>query len=384
MYFSFLSDRIFAYVESKSGDGINVVLLTSEGMICSCAGFHYRGRCSHSISVLKELLNDHLEDYKKIIFEEKKMRVIKSDINRLDELMGGGMPIGILVGFHGSPQTGKTTLMAQLSVNVLLHKSVEGKTNANALFIDLEGGLADILDMWREDWSKRYGINLGIISYALDMEAWHADPGPDIPLKLKFEDKKKYNLIVIRVTNLEEFALIHGRQIRISRGKKTPKSNVFEDNASGKIEIIPMKSWSEFKDVLATPIGRWVNKHNVVSIVYDSFSAPFTGEFTNLNQSYPGRSAAEGIILNQAQSLAEKRDLVVMCAHHTTRDPSSYAGGVPTGGKMVGHNFKFVYYIKKGNTAKNKGSRIVSRSRHPRGSFGEVMLTITNTGFIDA
>ncbi|MHA1303892.1 MAG: AAA family ATPase [Candidatus Heimdallarchaeaceae archaeon] len=70
--------------------------------------------------------------------EEKNKKLISTGSKRLDELLGGGVPLGTFVEFYGAPQSGKTQICYTISAHTLLPEEYGG-LNAGILWLDTEG-----------------------------------------------------------------------------------------------------------------------------------------------------------------------------------------------------------------------------------------------------
>jgi RAD51-like protein 2 len=63
---------------------------------------------------------------------------VPSSIRAMDELLGGGVPVGKITEFCGAPGLGKTQLGIQLAVNAHLPTFMDGP-NGHCIYIDTEG-----------------------------------------------------------------------------------------------------------------------------------------------------------------------------------------------------------------------------------------------------
>ena len=61
------------------------------------------------------------------------MQTISTGLQKLDEFLGGGIPVGVIVDIFGRNGTGKTQLLLQLSINSI-------KNDGNVLYLDTTGG----------------------------------------------------------------------------------------------------------------------------------------------------------------------------------------------------------------------------------------------------
>jgi len=59
--------------------------------------------------------------------------MISTSLEKLDEFLRGGIPVGVIVDIFGANGTGKTQLLLQLSINSI-------KNGGNVLFLDTTGG----------------------------------------------------------------------------------------------------------------------------------------------------------------------------------------------------------------------------------------------------
>jgi len=61
------------------------------------------------------------------------MQMISTGLQKLDEFLRGGIPVGVIVDIFGGNGTGKTQLLLQLSINSI-------KNGGNVLYLDTTGG----------------------------------------------------------------------------------------------------------------------------------------------------------------------------------------------------------------------------------------------------
>ena len=106
-----------------------------------------------------------------------------------------------------------------------------------------------------------------------------------------------------------------------------------------KFAVIP-----EFKD---SPVGKFVESHNIGMIVYDSITMP-NQIFISGQLNFPGRDQAQGLWFGQLQDAAKLHDMVILASTHITKDDTNkYDTGKAEGGKSVHHNFKIVLRIAR-------------------------------------
>ncbi|XP_054272699.1 DNA repair protein RAD51 homolog 3-like [Macrosteles quadrilineatus] len=76
-----------------------------------------------------------------LLEEEEKCEKIVTFSLRLDNLLGGGVPLGSILEVCGAPGSGKTQLCLQLCVSVQLHHSLGG-LGGEAVYIDTDAGFS--------------------------------------------------------------------------------------------------------------------------------------------------------------------------------------------------------------------------------------------------
>jgi len=118
----------------------------------------------------------------------------------------------------------------------------------------------------------------------------------------------------------------------------------------GKVVLVPQPDWNNTQYVWDTPFGKLVESEGIEggAFVIDSLTMLVDPNFVGAQQSFPGRSSANMLVCSILDTAALEYDMFGIVSHHLTRDPTNqWDKGRPTGGKSVGHNFKYMAYVKR-------------------------------------
>ncbi len=108
-----------------------------------------------------------------LLEESRELPRISTGSQALDEILGGGLPTGVISEFSGAFATGKTQLAFQLCINVQKSEE-EGGLSGSAYFVDTEGSfsarrLAEMVNMGTDMDSKDVLSNI-MMSRAFNVE----------------------------------------------------------------------------------------------------------------------------------------------------------------------------------------------------------------------
>lgn len=102
---------------------------------------------------------------------------VSTGISQLDEILGGGFPLGRMVEIFGNESTGKTTLALKLTA--------EAQKQGNVAYIDLE----HCLDV---EWAKKLGVNVDNLTFC---QPSYAEMALDIIERLIISER--YKVIIL-------------------------------------------------------------------------------------------------------------------------------------------------------------------------------------------
>lgn len=307
-------------------------------------------------------------------------RYVQSMLKGVNELVGG-IPTRSIMGIFGTAESGKTIL----AFHLIYDKLIEDKENkSSALIFDTEGSEYTYIE-WLEVLNERHNVDVGL--------KW-ADYDPET-LKVNISDDGKTHdkyIFVLDIRTIEHILSFHGRgcSVTTSKTRHTREGEV----KGGKFDLKPEnRLWVSLWE---SPVGKFIEEHNIGMIVYDSITNPLT-EFGFQQENLPARSNCTSWWLTKIQELSQLLDLVVIAILHETGNPQKeWERPSHEGGKAIDHNLKFIIYISAGKSKRtpktptsdtdwNPTTRELRNARHPsRRPFETyVKLDLTNNGFID-
>ena len=266
------------------------------------------------------------------------MNYLKTGCNTIDNLFGGGIPVGQLSGMHSLPNLGKTIFSLQCAYSFLAQFP-----DKEALIIDTEG-----MPLENNPLNKVF------------KERFNTDRDPEVR----------------RCVGLDQLFNLFGSEVD------------FDYSDSGKIEklsITRIKKTNPKKDRV---IKDW-SKYGFVSI--DSFSEPFKQMLAGETKNFPARSNIETNLCGRLQFLAESNQMIVWTNHHTSKNPTDMMDlGTISGGTAIQYQLKYLIQLLPPDKSVrsvygNEGRRVIMR-RMPfvMTSFEkETVLLKENFGFTD-
>ncbi len=334
------------------------------------------------------------------------MSFVRTGLEQLDALLGGGLPRGALVQVFGEKAVGKSILVSQIA-----YKNLEGEENS--LIIDTEQGFRNTIgSYWHMRFQKRFGREVSLqyphirryavkgrdrrvsesdvksaieaalsslkINYTkvqLEQACWIFLP--EVELEYCVADEP--TVYVIEAPNLHDLLLLHGVRCDL----------LISDSGRVEVRLLPGTSFN----AVESPLGKLVKEARVSLVSYDSLSMPLKSTFVG-TQDFPGRSAATALILGQAQKLCSSLNVCFVALNHVTTNPIT-GQDRPYGGQIVGYDFKFSFLLEKAYhsivedaTVRNpkmshEANRVLRVHRHP--SLAErsasIALKLTEEGF---
>lgn len=314
---------------------------------------------------------------------------VASELYAATEIAGiqkllGGIPVGTVTAVYGAPEAGKSTLTAQLGVefavahdgNAMIHDTELNQHTFVPLMQRLKARFGEdfLLTRVKPIVSKKKSKNE---DERYEVEWKFLTPAPS---------KGQRCLFLIQSPDIHDITHLYGRGalIQVSEG--------------GKVDIdLLTGSWAATPGDI--PLGRFMDEHNVKSLVIDSVTNPLD-EIPAKTKNFPGRSDLTQLWLIQAMKLAWHRDMpVFIVAHETKNDAGAFSKELDIeGGKGVRYNVKHVLYVLIKNergllpgNAERPTKQLADTGRYVYGhrvpgkkSWGHyAMLDLTERGFDD-
>jgi RecA/RadA recombinase len=334
------SPYIVAITSSLTNPGeIHVCSLDAEfgEKICNCWGVH-QGFCSHLVAVImaldeperEGLIKEYVNSVSKGVELQaeiiKKLGITPTSLEAVNTQIGGFAP-RTLTNICGQPGAGKTILLTQLSWEYL-----KLNPDKNVLYVGTEGGEEYAVEGWGlKSFYERY----------LEPDIIKIDSS-NINLKQKLG--KKQAIFLYYETNILEILKNHGFPLNF-KVSKDGKINVRLNLPS--IKKGKASSFAEFPRLKDSPIGKFIEDHNIGMVVYDSVSMP-NRVFISGQVNFPARGNAQELWFAQMQDAAKTDNLVVMASTHITKDDTNkFDMGKPLGGDIVAYNFKVVLRVSR-------------------------------------
>ena len=352
-----------AIIESTDKTTLYSSQVSPLGHWCSCVGYNFTKNCKHLGILYQEI--------------EKQGKVIKmlntnipTSIKALNQILGDGIPQGILTWFYGKPQSAKTTSAIWTGLDAMK------ETKQNVLFVDMETGAArHVIPKLIKRYNKKFDTDFGIKYYKLEYRKWIATKSGVVPIRTLYDDKKEIQMVVLDISGVEEALLTVGKPMSIVD--------------SGTRITLQRKAGTEelFKFIWDTPIAQIVANSQTgerfAGFIFDSLSV-VSKDFGNNNQNYPSRDTAQSFIINQlAYLLSEYYDMFgIMIAHASYKPQAQDEGTTILGGKSVGHGGKYILEFSRMEERGNATIISVTPFRLPAelGDMSGKMFQINDNG----
>ena len=311
----------------------------------------------------------------------KPLQTIKTGIPKLDQLLQGGLPAGTMNQIFGTRMVGKTILIYQLAFNYLKQEQ------RSILYLDTELGFnKSIQPYWYPVFAQQTGqqppihnikterhalkkrnrkaqeteirtaLQAGLTETDIKYTKQQLEAATQVFLphiEIHAPPEEKPTIYILEQTPVQDILATHGIQasIQISEGGRV------ETRAQPGTQL----------DIRQTPIGQFVEEHNIGLVIYDSISAPMKATFVGL-QDLPGRAASQNLWFGQAQKAANIYNLTIIATSHESIDPITrqrkYYGGGP-----VGFDFKYAYHLQRHyHTSKSKVGKALNPKASPNAS----------------
>ena len=282
---------------------------------CSCEDFQYRKvLCKHLISVYLRLSKPIREKFLKSLREKKdkifKEGTISTGSKKLDEFLGGGLPIGSIANLIGNSKIGKSLFCIQCSS---LFSITTGKP---VLYCDTEAALIS------EDVQKRI---LGFFNK-------------------RFNGESAVDFVDIR--DLTSFADFLGLNIKIL------------PTETGK-RLDAMIQYSTITE--ESPIFELMKDVGYGMLVIDSFSALIKRAVpVPPQQNFPARAAIINVLFGRLDEIVSRLRIPCIAVNHISIAPDNpYAKGRLYGGTAMFYNSKLILQILGGKDKNHRRFRLV-------------------------
>ena len=309
--------KIIAVFESegKKRDLVCSIDLEAGTFNCACEDFQYRKiLCKHLVSVYLRLPKEIREKFLTAVKEKKdqvfKEGTISTGSAKLDEFLGGGIPIGAVTNLIGSSKIGKSLFCIQCSS---LFSITTGKP---VLYIDTEAALIS------EEVQKRI---LGFFNKRFNGEA-----------SIDFVD----------IRDLTSFADFLGLNIKIL------------PTETGK-RLDAMIQYSTVTE--ESPIFELIKDVGYGMLVIDSFSALIKRAVpVPPQQNFPARAAIINVLFGRLDEVVSKLRIPCIAVNHISIAPDNpYSKGRLYGGSAMFYNSKLILQILGGKDQNKRRFRLV-------------------------
>lgn len=289
---------------------------------CSCAfsTFNKERFCRHVLFLIDKI------DYEEMKDMSNKLDRVSTGSQILDDLLGGGVPYGIVSGVYGRPAIGKSMYGYQIGLSSLK------ESNKKTLYIDTEGTRENDLRSLLYRFGKRFGLEKSDINKRFDIATTLGD---------------------IHLKSIQKLFQMFGQSLKLEQSRGGKYTAKFE---------------------FTTPIYKDDKLEEYSMIIIDSMSKPLKDSVGTNTSNLPTRSQIQERIFGMLTHIAVKYNIAVIIIHHCTHNPVNLFGvdwGVPTGGDSIIYNTKYVLEfweatspIKK-STGWDLEARRVRIFRHP-------------------
>jgi len=258
---------------------------------CTCPSYIFskEGKsCKHIIHLINNL------EYDKMV--KKKLNFIATGCNKVDELLGGGVPYGIVTSIYGEPTAGKSLFGHQVGLANI------AETGNNTILIETEG-------------LRTYDVRA--IQYKF-MDRWGLD-------KKTVDDKYKviHTMGDIQLKSYQKMFQLFGYIV------------TDEISKNGKYTL---------KFTNCTPKLKEKELEETSMIIIDSFTKPVKDSVGSNTQNLPSRAELMQRLYGKLYDIAARYNIAVVVNHHASINPVMPFGrdlGKPYGGNPVLYNSKY-------------------------------------------
>jgi len=279
------------YIVSDSGNEyISCIDKTQSRFWCSCANYTFKkSLCKHIMFLMFNL------DKSKMV--SKKLDRVKTGSQIIDDLLGGGVPYGIVSGTYGKPMAGKSMFCYQVGLANL--KESPKKT----LYIDTEGIRSQDIKSLLYKFGNRFDLDNKTINDRFDIITTLGD---------------------IQLKSIQKLFKMFGQMLTLDQSKGGKYSAKFE---------------------FSTPLLNDKKLEEYSMIIIDSLSKPIKDTVGTNTANLPTRSAIQERIFGLLSHVAVQFNQAIIINHHVSSNPVMPFGtdfGHPIGGDSIMYNTKYV------------------------------------------
>ena len=238
----------------------------------------------------------------------------------LNDMLLGGLPLGMPALVYGIPNLGKTWLSFQLCC-MCTRSPEHGGLGRRALYLDTETFFTpEIFDLF----------------YAYFRARW-----PDLPEEPMIDVKIVKDVFELGQLFGIHYEILHEEK-RVSVLSRFPTKRQITLKASGNSKLKTTTKNSDY--ILESPIWTVLEEKGYGIVIIDSITAPIKSVIPSMAQNFPARSNILQELLGTFYSICQAHDSIIFLTDHITRAPMSpgyvYGVGKPWGGQDV------TYYVK--------------------------------------
>lgn len=262
---------------------------------CSCESYVFSSLKDYPCKHIRYL--HHKLDRDKMVNKRNKLNCVTTGSKIIDDLLGGGIPYGIVTALFGEPMTGKSLGGYQFGLSNI--KTTKKKT----LLIDTEGlrdiDLYSILNKFRTRW----GIEESEVKEKFIIIHTQADP---------------------QLQSIQKLLQMFGYMV------------TFEISKHGKYSI-------KFQHCDATLDDKELKE--ITMIILDSLTKPIKDSVGSETQNLPARAQIVERLFGKLYHIAQIHNIAVVVNHHAIVNPVMPFGrdlGNPYGGNPILYNSKYI------------------------------------------
>jgi len=271
---------------------------------CSCPYYVFNNsNCKHIIHLMNNLEYDKMA-------KKDNLKFVATGSKTIDELLGGGIPYGIVTAIFGEPTSGKTMFGKQMGlVNI-------AETGKKTILIETEG-------------LRDYDTKLLLYRF---MNRWNLD-------KKTVDDNFiiKHTLGDVQLQSIQKLLQMFGYMA------------TFDISKNGKYSVKFQNCTPSIKDKELEDTGM---------IVLDSLTKPIKDSVGSETQNLPARAQLTERLFGKLYHTAMIHNIAILVIHHASINPMMPFGrdlGKPYGGNPVLYNSKYAMeFIDAPNKVKNE------------------------------
>ena len=272
---------------------------------CSCPNWVFNKQpCKHILFLLSKV------EKGKMVNNKSKLNYMSTDSQILDDLLGGGVPYGIVTAVFGQPTAGKSMFGFQMCIANVKHSGIK------TMYIDTEGlrphDFKNVLKKFNKD---RWNLTDKEIDEKCELITTLGD---------------------IRLLSVQKLFMMFGYMLTFDlskNGKYTPKFDITTPT-------IKDEKWNDYG-----------------LIVLDSLTKPIKDSMGANTQNLPARAQLIERLFGKLYDVATRHNLAIVINHHASVNPVTPFGrdfGKMWGGDPVLYNSKYAMeFIDATNKIKN-------------------------------